>query len=186
MHPQLFPFWQKLEAEKAAFEKQILQESSEGLQFKKSPEVWNMLEVFEHVVITENMSTDFLIEKGLMKSKKEGGRSNIFKAVFLSLMLKSPLKFKVPEVKGIKPKGETEMEELFLAWNSSREKLFLFLEQFPGSRLDYLIFRHPSVGWLNLKGTLRFLASHIYHHQHQLSRIRKSRSFPFQEKTKTR
>lgn len=174
MHQDLQHYWQKMEAEKKNFESTISAAGAELQEFKPSAESWNMLQVLEHMVITEQMSIRYLVTKGLLKSKKAGGKWHLFRGLYLSFMLKSPLKFKVPEVKGIKPKGETKKEVLIQDWASSRRQLQSFLEEFPEDKLNDLIFRHPVAGWLTIGGTLRFFADHISHHRQQLSRIRKS------------
>lgn len=174
MHPELQYFWQKMEAEKKNFISTINAAGAELQEYKPSAGSWNMLQVLEHMVITEKLSIRYLVTKGLLKSKKAGGKWHLIRDLYLSFMLKSPLKFKVPEVKGIKPKGETQKEVLFQEWDNCRRQLQSFLEEFPEDKLNDLIFRHPVAGWLNIGGTLRFFTDHITHHRKQLSRIRKS------------
>lgn len=178
MQPGLHNSWKKLEAQKKHFEDSINGESLLQLEFKPAPGSWSMLQVLEHIVTTEKMSSQFLVNKALLKSRKAGGKWHVGRALFLSLMLKSPLKFKVPKIKGINPNGELTKETLFLEWDAGRQELYAFLEKFPEDKLDDLIFRHPVVGWLTIKETIVFFADHINHHQQQLVRIRKSSDFP--------
>ena len=178
MHPKLLPSWQELEAIKKDFENIINSESIQGQEYKPSPDAWNMLQVLQHIVISERMIVNYLLNKGLAKSKKPGGKMHILRSWFLRLMLKSPLKFKTPEVKGIEPDGNVKKEVLFQEWEKVRMELYSFLQQFPENKLNELIFRHPVVGWLTIISTLHFITDHIGHHQQQLSRIRKSNFFP--------
>lgn len=179
MHPKLLPSWQELEAITKDFENNINSESIQGQGYKPSPDAWSMLQVLQHIVISERMSVeDYLLSVGLSKSKKTGGKLHVLRSLFLRLMLKSPMKFKTPEVKGIEPDGNVEKEILFQEWDKVRLELYSFLQQFPENKLNELIFRHPVVGWLTITGTLHFFSDHIGHHQQQLSRIRKSNFFP--------
>ena len=178
MEANLLNRWENLENQKRKFEEAISLSSDLQLNFKPASGGWSMLQVLQHVVAIEKISSDYLVHKSLSKSRKAGGVKSYIRSVFLRMMLKSPFKFKAPAVKGIHPVQDREKQELLNQWNRIRIELHSFLEEFPEEKNKEVIFRHPLVGWLTMEQTLVFLADHITHHQNQLSRIRKSPGFP--------
>ena len=178
MHSSLLSPWQKLEEMGRNLENSILSSSPPQQQFKSSPEAWNMLQVLQHIVAIEKASIEYLVTRSLRKERKKAGVLDQLRAFLLRIFLKSPLKFKVPPVEGIRPTKEVDKEDLVKVWKHFRQQLKAFLENYPDQRLEELIFRHPVAGWLTLEQTLYFFADHIQHHQQQLLRIRKNPDFP--------
>jgi hypothetical protein len=55
-----------------------------------------------------------------------------------------------------------------------RRDLEQVLHEFPGTKLNHTVFRHPRAGWLTINQTLTSVLDHILHHQQQLQRISKA------------
>jgi hypothetical protein len=47
------------------------------------------------------------------------------------------------------------------------------LNEFPNTKLNHTVFRHPRAGWLTVGQTVTSILDHTLHHQQQLNRIAK-------------
>jgi len=63
-------------------------------------------------------------------------------------------------------------------WAESQKQWASFLNDFPKEKLTHIVFTHPFAGQLTLIQTLQFLREHIYHHLHQLKRIKADAAYP--------
>ena len=178
MNYNLQKAWTSLEEQKDLFEKEIRRASLPQQQFSQADESWNMLQVLAHLVAVEKTSFDFLIAKNYTNARPSKGVRHKLQSFLLKAMLQSPIRFKAPAIPALSPSREVEAEALFLQWKGVGEKGRVFLENFPEEKINFLIFRHPVVGWLTIEQTIKFLKEHIQHHQQQLRRIRTSKGYP--------
>lgn len=174
MHPLIQKEWNRLESLKKAYEKVLEQAAPEELAFKPAPDSWNMLQVVRHIVTAEELSTAYLVKKNYTNAQRRGNLGTHFRALLLRLLLRSPLKFKAPPVAALQPVAEQDKARLLSDWEAEREKLALYLENFPEEKLEFEIYRHPRSGWLTIGQTLQFFGDHLQHHRQQLARLQKA------------
>jgi hypothetical protein len=178
MHPTLEKEWDRLETLRHFYEQTLMEASPAQQQFKPEPNAWNMLQVVRHLVTAEALSTAFLIKKNYANTRKAGGFGTRFRALLLSIMLRSPLKFKAPPIAALQPDQEQDSKLIIADWERGREELKRYLQNFPADKLRYEIYRHPRSGWLTIAQALQFYGDHLKHHQQQLVRLRKDSGFP--------
>ncbi|MBO2033342.1 DinB family protein [Siccationidurans ginsengisoli] len=99
------------------------------------------------------------------------------RGLLLRLALRVPgLKFKVPATLPPPPDPSTiaPLPELRAEWEAVRRQLEQVLHEFPGTKLNHTVFRHPRAGWLTVSQTVTSILDHTLHHQQQLDRISKA------------
>lgn len=164
---------QSLDQAKTRFLDQLKSFSAEKLSTITKDGGWSPLEILEHVIITEASSLGYMVKKtqsgweGLEISTVEHKNS----ADKLHDALISDHKWQAPDLLP-SPKGEMTLEEMLVQWDELRTKLDLFIESVDPQYLDRLVLKHPYAGRLNLLQTLDFLTHHIFHHMHQLDRVK--------------
>jgi len=98
------------------------------------------------------------------------------RGLLLRLALRVPgLKFKVPPTLPPPPDPATigPLPELRAEWAAVHRELEQVLHEFPGTKLNHTVFRHPRAGWLTIGQTVASIVDHTLHHQQQLNRIGK-------------
>ncbi|QKG56955.1 DinB family protein [Hymenobacter sp. BRD128] len=142
------------------------------------PGQWAAAQVIHHLLTAEKniagalrhaLTTDH--SKWQLASLKHKVR-----ALLLRLALRGPgLRFKVPPTLPPPPDPTTlaPLPQLRAEWAAVRRQLEQVLHEFPGTKLNHTVFRHPRAGWLTVSQTLASILDHTLHHQQQLNRISK-------------
>ena len=143
------------------------------------PGQWAAAQVIHHLLTTEKRIVGAL-RKNLAASP-DTLRLATFKSkvrgLLLRLALRVPgLKFQVPPLLSPPPAPETiaSLAELRREWQGIRRELEQVLHEFPGTKLNHTVFRHPRAGWLTVGQTVTSILDHTLHHQQQLNRISKA------------
>lgn len=178
MESELKTKWLRLEKLREYYMDTLSAASHAQQQFQPSQGSWNMLQVVQHLILSEKLSIKYLVAKNYTNTRKKGGLATIIRSLGLRFLLRSPVRFKAPPIAAIKDFKIQEHKELLLEWESVRHDMYHYLEKFPGEKMNFLIFRHPRAGWLNIKQTISFFEDHLLHHQRQLKRIREVVNFP--------
>ena len=172
LNPQLKPFIDRLQSEKAAFIQQIESLTAEERgQFPESG--WNMLQVMEHVITSEQGTFGYLEKKTQAPYSEipltdETMQQNGEK---LKDALLSDNRWKAPQVLP-DPTGAQSFENMSTYWDNLRSQYFKFLEDLDEQYYKRQVFKHPFSGRLNLFQTLEFQINHIVHHGYQIDRIK--------------
>lgn len=178
MESELKTKWLRLEQLRKYYLDTLSAASLAQQQFQPRQGSWNMLQVMQHLILSEKLSIKYLVAKNYTNTRKKGGLATIIRSLGLRFLMRSPLRFKAPPIAAIKDFKTQELEELLLEWEAVRHEMYHYLEKFPAEKMSYLIFRHPRAGWLNIKQTIGFFEDHLLHHQRQLKRIREAANFP--------
>ena len=157
----------------------VRQATPEQRRFKPTPESWCMLEVLEHIVVSESGAVRFMKKRGTLPSSAFNRFKGKFRAALLMAFMRSSFKVKAPKgVPGLVPKEITPLEELLPMWDVQKDELVDYLDNFSPEHQHHFVFKHPLSGKLTLAQTLDFFREHIVHHLSQLKRIRASANFP--------
>ena len=144
--------------------------SPDQLAFKPAPDKWSVIQVLQHLLISEQGTYQYLTRKNQAESLPDAGWGAGVRSRLLKVGLLSPLRFKVPK-QLTQPPGGQPFEVLMRDWREVREALREFAAALPRERLKSAIFRHPFVGYLTLSQTFDFIDKHVRHHRRQIRRI---------------
>lgn len=146
----------------------------EKLTKKPNENEWSLAQVVAHLIDSETGISKYIYKKSQgLDDLKNTGLKNSFMSYQLNKNLKSDKKFKAPKVVSSPPNTES-YEELKERWDHARDRFKSVLEKLPKSAYKKQIFKHPRVGYLNIKQTLAFMGHHIGHHIPQIEKIKES------------
>jgi len=142
------------------------------------PGQWAAAQVIHHLLTTEKRIVQAL--RKTLTADHSGLRlstlKNRLRSLLLRLALRLPgLRFKVPPLLAPPPAPDAiaPLPALRTEWASIRRELEQVLHEFPGTKLNHTVFRHPRAGWLTIGQTVTSILDHTLHHQQQLNRIGK-------------
>lgn len=171
MDATLQSYLQRLDEAHAGFIEEISAYSREQRATSEN-NGWNMLQVMEHIIISEKGTFEYLKRKTsaayteIPLSDGENEKSS----QQLNAALVSDKRWAAPQVLP-PPTGTQSLENMVAYWDRLREDLEHFLLGLQPEYYHRQIFKHPFSGRLDLFQTLEFLIHHIAHHRHQLKRI---------------
>lgn len=143
------------------------------------PAQWSAAQVVHHLLTAEKTIVAAL-RRTLAADHSALRLTNLkgkIRGLLLRLALRVPgLKFKVPPSLTPPPPPEAiaPLPELRAEWQHIRRDLEQVLHEFPGTKLNHTVFRHPRAGWLTIGQTVNSVLDHTLHHQQQLNRISKA------------
>jgi hypothetical protein len=143
------------------------------------PGQWAAAQVIHHLLTAEK-SIAGALRRSLATDSAKWRLSTLkhkLRSLLLRLALRVPgLRFKVPPTLLPPPDPATivPLPELRAEWASVRRELEQVLHEFPGTKLNHTVFRHPRAGWLTIGQTVTSVLDHTLHHQQQLNRISKT------------
>ncbi len=171
MLPKLQLQFKQIEQLKSDLIESLDQINEDQLQFRIQPDSWNRLQVVQHLVIVEERTLAYMEKKiNSFPDAKNIEWTASIRSAFLILIQRLPFKYKVP-TKRVAPEGDLVYSDLKQEWQSIRQKLQNFLEQFTTENVHFPILRHPIVGMLSIPQTLRFIEEHFKRHLKQFGRI---------------
>ncbi len=177
MDKSLQKLFAELTEKRAQLFAELEQYQPNQLAFKSSPEKWSMLQVVNHLLISEQQIYQYLCKKNQAKTLDPAGSTAAARSFFLNAFLKSPLRVSAPRQLPL-PESPPALAEMRKDWDATRQDMEIFLAKLPAERLQKIIFRHPFAGRFNIAQTLKFMINHISHHIRQVRRIVRSADFP--------
>lgn len=132
---------------------------------------WSISQILGHIIASERLSLSYMTKKinAINTVGNTGWWSELKLFVFI-VSQRLPLKYKAPKNLGDQPKSYPDYISLKEDWETSRQKLKLFLETFPANGLRKKIYRHPVMGRCSILHALIFFREHIIHHYPQIVR----------------
>lgn len=173
MSEKLEPYSDRLFAAKASFLEKMESVSAENRT--RSPESgWNMLQVMEHVIVSDRGTYEYLKRKTQAPAAEippasEETRTN---SEGLQNALLSEKRWKMPEVLPA-PTGAQSYDNLLKFWDQLYTEYHRFLSELDPDYYQRQVFKHPIAGRLDLFQTIEFQINHLVHHGYQLERIKK-------------
>ncbi|MBR10257.1 MAG: hypothetical protein CMP48_21515 [Rickettsiales bacterium] len=171
MEPGLKKYFDQLEENKKVTWQMLEGVDADMFQWKKDEHTWSLSQVMDHVIFSEASALRYCQKK--MLAGDQIPDATLFNTVKIRLYfwaLQTKLKFKAPKPIS-KPDNSKSVEELKDLWNQTRADYIGFLDNYPDKYLNKAVFRHPLAGRIRLDEMLRFLNTHIIHHQYQINRI---------------
>jgi hypothetical protein len=147
--------------------------NEQELNFKPSPESWNVIQIFQHILSSETGTFGYILKK--TSSGWEGldrvGEEEKANGEKLVNRLSSTEKFAAPAVLPA-PQGEESLDEVKARWNELRDKMIPFFENMDEAFYDRLVFKQPAAGMISPIAAIQFLTKHIEHHFMQLDELK--------------
>lgn len=143
---------------------------------KEGPNSWNILQVLEHLHVSEKSSLKYLLFKAKDPNAtyQKTGMKEKFNTWILKRRMASPKKIMAPDVKGLSPTADgLQFEQIISNWKSNRESLRIFLNEQAPDKFFLNMYKHPAIGRINLFQMLEFFMGHIERHEGQIRRILK-------------
>ncbi len=165
------------EQQRRAFLQRMEQFSPAQIEFRPHPDHWSILQVIEHLVLSEE-GTFRIVEKQLAHPKlpQNGLRLWPLRAAVMKSVLRMPLRFKIP-TEQVRPQATQSYEELIRRWDAVREHIQTLAADLPPEKEHLLVFRHAFFGKLTFEQVIEFCSEHFRHHMHQIRRIEKAPGF---------
>ncbi|MFC2186595.1 DinB family protein [Fulvivirgaceae bacterium LMO-SS25] len=179
MHPEIKTQWEKAEKARLKMLQLIANATEAQREFVPGEDKWNMLNVAQHLIQAENGVLRQFEKFGDGKGKKANVLAGL-RSLLTSLLLKSPAKIKVPKKarEAFKPFDKQGYESVKNEWDALRNQMQIWAENYPDTKANRYVFKHPVSGLLTPTQTFRFLKDHIDHHIKQIERIRNAVGFP--------
>ena len=143
--------------------------SPEQLQKRPAPGKWSPLQILIHMQMVEQGTLSY-IQKKLSFSASGLPNATLLssaKVVLLRLVLRSPIKFKAPLGLDAVPENPS-LESIQESWKRTDDGFRELVNSLEERQLSWQLFKHPIIGRLGMKDTLRFMKSHFTHHARQI------------------
>jgi uncharacterized damage-inducible protein DinB len=141
------------------------------LEFQPSPSEWSLLQVMEHLALSEQALLVGAQKKLSQPARPVTIRENFGALAVLSVM-KLPIKVKTPSnARQVIPQKNPPFDAVRSQWSATRDEFERFLEELPAERRTSALFRHPVSGGMTPGQALRFIRAHIHHHSRQIDRL---------------
>lgn len=140
------------------------------LRFKPSPSSWSILEVVQHLVLSEQDvigQARFADTPTLLRRDPRAYLG--YPMVFLVLYYGVP--WPVPSA-GMKPDGRATLTELCTQWSNLHSWLRRYIDRLTPATIKRAVFYHPLTGPLTVKQTLILSHTHLTCHTRQIERIK--------------
>ena len=152
--------------------------SSSQMELQPAPDAWSLLQVIEHLVLSEQALLEGARKKLLQPARPVTLREK-YMALMVLLVMKSGKKVRVPAAaRHVTPGNQTPFDSVRSQWSATRDEMERFLEELPADRRTSVLFRHPVSGGMTPSQTLRFVRGHIQHHHAQIDRLVRLSSQP--------
>ena len=137
--------------------------------FRPNLNDWSALEVLDHLSKVEQSIL------GALKSNLPQGHVVSLKdrvgGMIVNLVMRSPLKVKVPPGAKVFPDAEPDLPAISRRWTEAQSEMAELLNSLSTTQRQVGLFHHPRSGWMTIGQTLSFLSAHMRHHEYQLARI---------------
>jgi uncharacterized damage-inducible protein DinB len=165
--------WQGIEREKAALLNSLNGWRDEELTWKRSANEWSVVQVLDHIVVTEE-AVYSESRRVFAKARKHPTRLERLRFALLERAFRTSVRVKVPRaVAFLHPSTDIRLDNVLSRWEVQQAQWRDFLRLQDCAAAKCTAIRHPIVGDLSLANAVAFMLSHMIHHRHQLRRIRR-------------
>jgi hypothetical protein len=132
---------------------------------------WSIIQIIHHLYKSEQLSIVYIKRKLRNANNiKKSSFSSFVRGFMLEWALRFPTKLKAPaNVSNVPDFGE--LEDYKTKWSNIRKDLSEIIKNTDIKILNSDIFKHPSVGEMNMIHALKFMHAHFHHHKKQIDKI---------------
>lgn len=163
--------WDKLEIQRIDIIQLLNNLESNLFAFRISGDSWNLLEILQHLILSERLSLIYLKKKWYYtKDLPPKTFLTVLRSWALLLSMWSPIPLKAPDrVNVFNP--DLTAQEIIRKWEQIRSEMKNFLEGLSDEMFDREFYKHPAVGKLTLDHMIAFFYAHCKRHQKQILQI---------------
>jgi len=134
---------------------------------------WSIAQILSHLIASETLSVRYLNKKilGIHDAPNTGIAEDLVMMVLIISQRLPLVKFKAPHVLADNTPVYQTAAAIEQAWDKTRFELKEVLARVQDDQLRRKIYKHPIVGMLNIKQTIRFFGEHIIHHTPQVKNL---------------
>jgi len=161
----------KLELDRKNLFSKLEKVNEDVLNLKPQENKWSIIQVIHHLYKSEQLSIVY-IKRKLRDTQNinKSGLVSIARSLLLEWALRFPTKFKAPNnVSDVSDIAELELYST--KWTRIRNDLIEIIENTDIEILKSDIFKHPSVGEMNMVHALKFMQAHFDNHKKQIDNI---------------
>lgn len=147
--------------------------SDEVLNRRPGPGQWSVMQVMEHLLLSESLSEKYVRKKlSFNPELPDSGFLGAWRVFLLRVNNEYlPIKFKAPKAVGSEALPESSsLEDVMNRWRANRASLREYLAGLPQEYFKKSIYRHPFAGLLSLSEMLDFFELHFRRHLKQIKR----------------
>jgi len=161
----------ELESNRQSLFEELDRLDQDKLTFKENNSSWSILQVCHHLIISEELSLQYLNKKLQYDTPiPKANIGSVLRSTSMNLALHLPYRFSAPSRVAQFPEN-LEWAALKNRWINVRHEMKNKIEKVPDDYLKKLVYKHPSIGRLTLYQMLSFFKTHIYRHQKQIKRL---------------
>ena len=170
MHKKLSSKLSKLSDKTEKLMNQLDGENLEILQKKPDENSWSVIQILNHLMVSESSSLNYVKKKILgIDTVGKVGVSARARMLAMNLAFNGKRKFKAP-VYVDNPSNSDDLQQIKERWRELRGDLNTFLEDFPDEYIEKVVYRHPISGRVSTSQMIDFFIMHMRHHVHQVNR----------------
>ena len=176
MNKKMLSIFEKLETKRQALFNMVDTLDNDLRTYKPDTGSWSVLQVFHHLIVSEELSLMYLNKKLLSPSTiAHAGIISSLRSLSLNLALRFPFRLTAPQRVSEFPE-KLDWIELKNRWINVRKGMYERLINIPEEIENRLAYKHHSVGRLTLYQMLTFFRTHINRHENQIKRLIRSGS----------
>ena len=140
--------------------------NEDQIRGKPGPDNWSVLEIVQHMVLSEREVLQDLPGSKKLTDRKRGFRARLSYAVVLAV-LRWNIPAPVPS-DGMVPDGNTSLSKLRQQWDENLRWLRDYLDNLRPEDLQRAVFRHPIAGPMTVVQTIHMAQLHFDVHRRQI------------------
>jgi hypothetical protein len=144
--------------------------NDDQLRRKSGPDNWSLLEIIQHLVLSEREVLQGLPDSKKLTARKRGLRARLSYPLVLAV-LRWNIPAPVPS-DGMVPDGNTSLSELQQRWDENLSWLREYLDTLGPEDLPRAVFRHPIVGPMTVVQTIHLAKLHFDVHLRQIRKVK--------------
>jgi hypothetical protein len=146
--------------------------STEQHTQRPDPDNWSILQIVQHMVLSEREVMQYLPKPEQLVDRKRGLRARLFYP-FVFLILRWGIRVPVPS-KGMVPDGNTTLSDLRQQWDEHMVWLRDYLNTLRPEDLNRAVFSHPIAGPLTPPQAAKMARLHFDAHFQQVKKVKAS------------
>jgi hypothetical protein len=146
--------------------------NDDQLRKKPGPDNWSLLEIVQHLVLSEREVLQDLPEPKELTARKRGFRARLAYAMVLAV-LRWNIPAPVPS-DAMVPDGNTSLSEMHHQWDENLGWLRAYLDSIGAEDLQDAVFNHPIVGPMTVAQTIHLAKLHFDVHLRQIKKLNSS------------